>query len=212
MHALIVGILCFVTAISGVSLLAGCSLTGRHRLEASLRRHEARIRDLKQQLSDQQELLRDQENELQVLKQPVADSPFQSTTSSRSLESNVAWGAVHQLRIHALASGVLRSSEDQLTLNAIIQPIDRDREVIKVAGNLAIEVQRPGDTSFLAEKHMTPLESRSAWNNGVIARGFQVAVPLDPQSELNDRVLVTATLKLDGGRSFEATRLVRVPR
>ncbi len=212
MRVLIVGILCFIAAISGVSLLAGCSLTGRERLEASLRRHEASIRDLTQQLSDQQQLLCDQENELQVLQQPWIASPFHSTTSSRNLESVVAWGSVHQLRIHSLASGVLRSSDDELTLNAVIQPIDRDREVIKVAGELTIEVRRPGDASLLAEKHMTSLESRSAWNNGMIARGFQVAIPLDPHLQLNNRVLVTATLNLDGDRSFEATRLIRVPR
>ena len=199
------------TVTGGLSLVSGCSLNDRARLEARLRQHEVSIRDLKQQLVRQQRLLREQENELQVLKQPPSGLQIHTAASSITLESKLAWGSVDQLRIHALASGVLRSSDNELTLTAVVQPIDHDREAIKVAGELTIEVQRPGDTTLLAEKLMTSLESRGAWNNGMIARGFQVEIPLDPNLPPNSRVLVTATLVLDGDRSFEATRLLRVP-
>jgi hypothetical protein len=200
----------------GLSLLAGCSLTGQHRLEASLRQSETSIRQLEQELATAKRQLHDQEDELQALKTPTTESPFHSASSSRTLEAAVAWGAVNQLRVHSLASGILRADDGGLAVNLIVQPLDRDGEVVKVAGELTIQLQRPGKTTLLAETTVTPLESRSAWTNGIIARGFQVEMPLpkaaDTSLEPDSKVLVTATLNLGHDRQFQATHLVRVPK
>ncbi len=198
----------------GLSLLAGCSLTGQHKLEASLRESEISIRQLEQKLATAKQQLHDQEDELQALK--TIESPFHSASSSRTPETAVAWGAVNQLRIHSLTSGILRTDDGGLTVNLIVQPLDREGEVVKVAGALSIQLQRPGKTTLLTQTTVTPLESRSAWTNGMIARGFQVELPLPDAAgaslEPDGKVLATATLDLGHDRQFEATHLVRVPK
>jgi len=202
-----------LTVAVGLIFLAGCSLSGQHQLEANLRHNEASIRDLNQQLADAQQQLHDQEDELLALRQSTEDSPFHTTSSSRTLETAVAWGAVEKLQIHSLASGVLRTDDDQFTVNVIIQPLDGDGEVVKVAGELSIRLQQPGETSLLADTTVTSLESRSAWTNGIVARGFQIRLPLAGEFlESGGRILVTATLNLGPDRQFKATQLISVPR
>ena len=200
----------------GLSLLAGCSLTSQHKLEAGLRESEISIRQLELELETAKQQLHDQEAELQALK--TIESPFHSASSSSSKmpEAAVAWGAVNQLRIHSLTSGILRADDGGLTVNLIVQPLDRDGEVVKVAGELSIQLQRPGKTTLLTQTTVTPLESRSVWTNGMIARGFQVELPLpnaaDASLEPDDKVLATATLHLGYDRQFEAAQLIRVPK
>jgi len=196
-------------------LLTGCGLSARHRLEASLRENEASIRDLQQELASAQQQLRDQEDELGALKQPKGDSQFHTASSGRALETEIAWGAVDKIRIHSLTSGILRA-DNQLTMNIVVQPLDRDGEVVKVAGELLVQVQQPGQAALLAESSVSSLESRSAWSNGIIARGFQIEVPLPDSASVtlppDSKVLVTATLKLNAERSYQATELLQVPR
>lgn len=200
----------------GLSLLAGCSLTGQHKLEAGLRQSEISIRQLEQELATAKQQLHDQEDELQALKTSTIESPFHSASSSRTPEAAVAWGAVNQLRIHSLTSGILRTDDGGLMVNLIVQPLDRDGEVVKVAGELSIQLQRPGKTTLLTETTVTPLESRSAWTNGMIARGFQVELPLPNAADASlvpdGKVLATATLHLGHDRQFEAAHLIRVPK
>ena len=215
MRRLYVRIRTFVVA-SGLILLAGCSVTGRNQLESSLRQHEARMRNLEEQLAAAKNQLRDQEDELLVLRQPAATSVFQTTSSSRMPETAVAWGSVRKLRIHSLASGILRSVDNKIAVNIIIQPLDHDGEVVKVAGELSVRVQLPGETSLLTEVTVSSLESRSAWSNGFVARGFLVQIPLKSKTaaDLNpdSEILVTASLDLGGDRRFKATRLLFVPK
>jgi len=198
----------------GLSLLAGCGLTSQHKLEASLRQSENSIRQLQQELTKAKQKLHDQEAELQTLKS--IESPFHSASSSRTPEAAVAWGAVNQLRIHSLTSGILRTEDGDLKMNLIVQPLDRDGEVVKVAGELSIRLQRPGKTNLLTQTTVTPLESRGVWTNGMIARGFQVELTLpstaDASLEPDDKVLTTATLNLGHDRQFEAAHLIRVPK
>ncbi len=196
----------------GLLFPAGCSLSGQHQLEANLRQSEASIRDLQHQLADSKQLLRDQEDELLALRQSTDEPPFHTTSSSRTLETAVAWGAVEKLRIHSFASGILRTGDGQLAVNVIVQPLDRDGEIVKVAGELTIQLQQPGETTLLAETTITSLESRRAWTNGMIGRGFQIKLPLAGESlESGSQVLVTATLNLTPDRQFKATRLMPVP-
>jgi len=202
------------TTAGGILLLSGCSLAKRDQLEASLREGEASIRNLEQKLTVAERQLRDQESELQVLRNPVEGTSFHNVSSSRSLEAEVAWGSVEQIRVHALASGILKT-EAGMTVNVVIQPMDGDGEVLKVAGDLTLKVQSPGETTLLAEVSHTALESRSAWSNGIVARGFQLLVklPQEAAEQLppNAEVLVTATLRLNEAREFKATQLMRVP-
>lgn len=215
MRLLNVQILPFVIA-GGLILFAGCNLTGRDRLESSLRQHEAGIRELERQLATARKQLRDQEDELLALKQAENESSIHMASSSKTLETAVAWGSVRKLRIHSLASGVLRSADDKLVVNVMVQPLDGDGEVVKVAGELSVRLQLPGETSLLAENAVTSLESRSAWRNGFVARGFQMEIPLRQDAAVTPQpdteILVTATLNLGGDRRFTASELIRVPR
>ncbi len=202
------------TAIGGMLLLSGCSLARQDQLEASLRKSEASIRQLEQKLIVAERQLRDQESELQVLRESPDGSAFHNVSSARSLETEVAWGSVQEIRVHTLASGILKTTEG-FTVNAVIQPLDADGEVLKVAGELTLKVQSPGETSLMAEVSQTALESRSAWSNGLVARGFQfqIQLPLEAAEQLqsNDELLVTAALRLNESREFKATQLLRVP-
>lgn len=207
--------LILVTATSGMLLLSGCSLAKRDQIEAGLRKSEASIRHLEQKLAIAESQLLDQESELQVLRDTPDEAPFHRASSSRALEAEVAWGSVKQIRVHALASGVLRLESGGLKVNAVIQPLDSDGEVLKVAGDLDIKVQIPGETAFLAEIVHTALESRNAWSNGIVARGFQFQIELPQEAaeqlQPDAEVLVTANLRLDETREFKATQLMRVP-
>ena len=200
---------------AGVTLLPGCSLLPHDQLEANLRQSESSVRDLEQQLATAHDQLRDQEQEIQLLREPSADSPFRNASTSKALESELAWGAVSQLRIHSLASGILREEDGQLFVSAIVQPLDGDAEVLKVSGELQIQVQLPGKPELLADKSLSSLESRTAWSNGLVARGFQVRLPIaaDVAKQLDsaDEILVTATLSLAKDRQFQGTALLRMP-
>lgn len=195
-------------------LLAGCGVSNRHRLEASLRHNESSIRDLKQELASAKQQLRDQEDELGAIKQSSQDSQFHTASSGRALETQIAWGAVDKIRIHSLTSGILRT-DGELNINVVIQPLDRDGEVVKVAGDLLIQVQQPGKASLLAETTVSSLESRSVWSNGIVARGFQVEIPLPDSTsgalEPDQELLVTATLNLSKDRQYQATKLLKIP-
>lgn len=214
MRSLNSGILAW-TAAAGLLVSAGCTSTGRDRLESTLRRREAGIRELERQLAAAEKQLRDQENELLALQQVSGDSSFRMASSAATLETAAAWGSVRKLRIHTLASGILRTEDDELTVSVIVQPLDDDGEVVKVAGLLSLRLQLPGETSLLAETTVTTLESRSAWSSGLIARGFRIEIPLDEnaaeQSLPGREILATATLDLGDDRHFTTSRLLRVP-
>ncbi|MEO2031426.1 MAG: hypothetical protein ABGZ35_05020 [Planctomycetaceae bacterium] len=202
--------------VGGLILVAGCHLTGRDRLESSLRQHEAGIRALERQLATARKQLRDQEDELLALKQTKHESSIHMAASSKTLETAVAWGSIRKLRIHSLASGVLKSADDKLVVSVVVQPLDGDGEVVKVAGELSVRLQLPGETSLLAETAATSLESRSLWRSGLVTRGFQVEIPLEQDAgatpQPHGEILVTATLNLGGDRRFTTSKLVRVPR
>ena len=102
---------------------------GRDRLESSLRQHEAGIRALERQLATARKQLRDQEDELPALKQTKHESSIHMAASSKTLETAVAWGSIRKLRIHSLASGVLKSADDKLVVSVVVQPLDGDGEV-----------------------------------------------------------------------------------
>ncbi len=195
----------------GLTLLSGCSLSGQQQLESSLRQSQASVRDLKQQLAKANQLLNDQEAELQALKQSPEDSPFHSASSTRVLETDIAWGAVEQLRFPTLARGILREDDGTLTAHLVVQPLDQDGEVVKVAGELSIRLQQPGATTLLKEESLTMLECRRAWTTGIVARGFQIRMSLNEKTlETGDQVLVTATLNLGNDREFTATDLLSI--
>ncbi|MCH2200540.1 MAG: hypothetical protein MK102_01110 [Fuerstiella sp.] len=200
----------------GLFLIAGCSLSGQERLESILRQREASLRDLGQQLEAARKKLQDQEDELQALHQLKGESEFQMASSPRTLETAVAWGAVRELRIHSLTSGLVGSDNEQ-RVSITVQPLDRDGDVVKIAGELSVRLQLPGETSILAEAELTSLESRSAWNRGLLARGFRVEIPLKNTSpsfaslKPGSEIIVSATLNVDDDRRFSATHLLRVP-
>jgi hypothetical protein len=199
----------------GLFLIAGCSLSGQERLESTLRQREASLRDLGQQLKAAGKKLQDQEEELLALRQLKGESEFRMASSPQTLETAVAWGAIRELRIHSLTSGVVRS-DNELSVSIILQPLDRDGDIVKIAGELSVRLQLPGETSILAEAVLTSLESRSAWNTGFLARGFRVEIPLEnvPAASLkpDSEILVSATLNVGDDRRFSATHLLRVPK
>ena len=133
-----------LTVLSGLTVICGCSLSSQARLEASLRHNENKIRGLQQQLTSAKQQLRDQENELLALKQSPGGNRVHTASSSRAVETIVAWGVVTSLEIHSLTSGILGTPDGGRIVNLVLQPVDGNGEVVKVAGELEIRVQLPG--------------------------------------------------------------------
>lgn len=199
----------------GLLLIVGCSLSGQQRLESTLREREVSLRDLAQELEAAKKTLQNQEQELLALRQIKGDSEFQMASSSSTLETAVAWGSIKELRIHALTSGVV-GVDDELSVSIILQPLDGDGDVVKIAGELSVRLQLPGETSILAEAQLTSLESRSAWHTGLLVRGFRVEIPLEnvPAASLKpgSQIVASAILNVGDDRRFRATHLLHVPK
>ncbi|WP_310820549.1 hypothetical protein [Stratiformator vulcanicus] len=121
---------------------------------------------------------------------------------------------VEEISISKMLSGGLdtddRPGDDVLIVH--LAPLDADGELIKLPGDVEIEMLDPlssrsdrtiGQWSFTAE------ESREFWQNGLIAAGFTLRLPWQgiPQS---DTVVINARFRSADGREFRTTETIQV--
>lgn len=207
-------------------MAVGCQSQKQHlALERQMRDREATIRSLEQQLTHSEKLLADQDQELVALRDNQQDSaagpvrPASSGTAVASTEeTQVAWGSVKSLRIHTLTSGLMPASgQDGRRMNVVLQPLDDDGELVKVAGQLQIylaTVQPDGKTVPLAEKNYSLTDSRRLWSRGLVSSGFHAQLPISAEdwqtAAGTDQLLVTATLQLGPDRVFKTSELLPV--
>ncbi|MEZ6130099.1 MAG: hypothetical protein R3C59_15550 [Planctomycetaceae bacterium] len=207
-----------------VMITAGCRSDAQHvAVENQLRAQEADLRRLRSKVTETEQLLADQDQELQALRQNRGERPAsvfseagQTTVVSAAAEVQVAWGSVTSLRIHELTSGLTPAVDDaEREMNVVLQPLDEDSELVKVAGDLEVHVsavQDNGQTVELASRSYSITDSRRLWTRGLVSSGFHVQLPIpaaDIQKIASDgQILVAATLRLGPERSFSTSTLL----
>lgn len=224
-----------------LSLVCGCAADSRQTVvEQQLRIQEDRIRDLDQELTEARQKLADQDLELSALREQAAPGATISFASGSrtdfAAEEYVAWGRVTSVEIHELTCGVVSQPDGRWALQFILQPLDDNLDVVKVAGEIRVDVSLPtaaeaafsrpaGDgadsatsdqpSSRVVTQSISLTESRDRWASGLVASGFYLTVPLPADFETDNplRILkVNATLDLGGGRIYsDSHEVVRQP-
>ena len=205
----------------GLLCLAGCRSTSpQETVEAESRRQSQRIRDLEARLAETERLLADQDQELQALRQSgrpdivqVGYTGDSNSTRGTSPESLADWSGVSSVRIHRLTSGV--SAEDRPRFHLVLQPLDGDRELRKVAGEIDVSITLlPAGQSpvALAAQTVSITDSRRAWTRGLVSSGFHLDVPLDEavwrrMSADGCRLAVSASLNLGQDRVYTTSEV-----
>lgn len=215
-----------VCLLSLLIFAVGCQSQPKHAaLERQMREREGKIRNLEQQLANSEKLLADQDQELAALRDSSARDASDSIHAvshakvvSGPEETQVAWGSVDSLKIHTLTSGLMpASTQPGRLMNVVLQPLDDEGELVKVAGQLQVHVaavQPDGRTVVLASEDYSITDSRRLWSRGLVSSGFhvQLNIPAEDWQQLTDtdQLLVTATLKLGGDRIFKTSELLPV--
>jgi len=213
-------ILCLTAGVS----LPGCQSTApQETVEAESRRQSQRITELENRLAESERLLADQDRELQALRSRPSDGVVQvgfvgdqQSPGSEGMAPEVMadWAGVSGLRIHRLTSGLNR---DRTAFHLVLQPLDSDQELRKVAGRIEVSVTllEPGQPPVgLATHSLSLTDSRRAWVRGLVSSGFQLDVPLDksqwPARVDNARLAVAASLDLGTDRVYSASEIFDV--
>ena len=142
---------------------------------------------------------------------PQAESDSPVMQASASSEVQAAWASVASIQIHPLLSGLL-IDDSEPTVNLIVQPLDSDGEVVKVAGELTItiaSVDSSGESQRLTRQQFTISDSRSLWSRSLVASGFHLKITLPEAPETLTELLATVELNLGVDRSYTDSQLLR---
>ncbi|MCR9198502.1 MAG: hypothetical protein NXI04_07665 [Planctomycetaceae bacterium] len=217
--------LSLILCLTVVGSLTGCQSTApQETVEAESRRQSQRITELENRLAESERLLADQDRELQALRSRpadgvvqvgfVGDSPETHMSSGMAPEVMADWAGVSGLRIHRLTSGL---SKDHSAFHLVLQPLDSDQELRKVAGRIEVSVTllEPGQPPVgLATYSLSLTDSRRTWVRGLVSSGFQLDVPLDksqwPARPGDARLAVAASLDLGTDRVYSASEIFDV--
>jgi uncharacterized coiled-coil protein SlyX len=200
-------------------------------VEQQLRAQEDRIRELDQQLADARQKLTDQDLELSALRDRPSGSSISLASNSQSfdtVEERVAWGRVTSVQIHELTCGVVPQADGANAVQLILQPLDDNLDVVKVAGEIEVtatlkqsahskqtvagdtDASTPDSETQRATDHLTQdlvtsrtiglTERRDRWARGLVASGCYLTVPL-PDEVVADKARQTIELsaKIDLG-------------
>ena len=196
-------------------LFSGCA--GEHErivLEKKLRSQESRIRDLEQEARRTEQLLADQDKELAAARSPHTANRTPDgniKTISATTESAAAWGSVTAVAIHRLTSGLVSDSE-RTEINVVIQPLDDDGELVKVAGQLKVTaavVNSDGAPTVVAVREITMTESRKLWTRTLVSSGFHVQLTASDAIQPDTNVVLSAVLSLGQGRTFSTSEVIQ---
>ncbi len=212
----------FTLIICAAGLQSGCQLNSRQAaVEEESRQQASTIRDLQNKVEQTEELLAKQDREIEALRNPEP-SPFATVSASRintvsaTEETQVNWGSVTSVQIHRLTSGIVPGdSAAGRILNVVLQPMDEDAELVKLAGELTLNVaivSVDGSSRQIANKSWSITDSRRRWTRGLVSSGFHLQLPLPKLAETETggevlKLLVTAGLDLGGDRTFSTSEL-----
>jgi len=219
-------IICLIAA-------AGCAMDGEQQtVETELRDKESTIRHLEKRVTESEQLLADQDREIETLRS-AADTTRATTVAkvggksstgfsnvSATTEAETAWGSVHSVRIHKLTTGVVKDPGGEThSLNVVLQPLDEDNELVKVAATLTLTastISADGTPNPLVTKTFDLTESRRLWSRGLVSSGFHIQTPLSDdkmaslQSDAAGKLLVHAKMELSPERVYTTSELILV--
>ena len=118
------------------------------------------------------------------------------------------------LRVNKLLTGGLNEDGQpgDEVVHLMLEPIDADGHVLKLPGEVQIEVTdpaAPAGTRQLGQWRFSDAEAREAWHSSLFASGLKFRLPLSHPTR-NGTVVVFARLKTADGRQFDATETVRL--
>ena len=113
--------------------------------------------------------------------------------------------------IHRLTSGLVSDSE-RTEINVVIQPLDDDGELVKVAGQLKVTaavVNSDGAPTVVAVREITMTESRKLWTRTLVSSGFHVQLTASDAIQPDTNVVLSAVLSLGQGRTFSTSEVIQ---
>ncbi|WP_437202767.1 hypothetical protein [Planctomicrobium sp. SH664] len=188
---------------------SGCASRGNVEvLEAQLRSQESVIHHFEREVERLQAELATSRREIDIVRSEVALAGHAVTEeTSRSLARVVG------LEFNTLLTAAQDrdgSGADE-RLYAVVYPHDNDGEIVKLSGELEVELldlSRSGQKT-IGHWSFSTEETRRLWHAGFLISGYELDLPWE-QPPSGSKVLLLARLKTPDGRSFEATHTVKV--
>ena len=199
--------------------IVGCAADReRVALESELRSRESRIRELEKNLAESDSLIKDQDAELTALRN--AENPENGiatvnfVSAATPAESLAAWGSVRGIQIHRLTSGIVPAEgTDSSTINVVIQPVDEDGDLVKVAGQLRVtaNLSQNGESGRqIAAIEYDLTGCRRIWNQGLVSSGLHATLRSTEPISSDAAIEITAVLNLGADRSFKTTEVLEM--
>lgn len=207
-----------ITLCAGTALISGCQSGSKQAaIEVESRNQSQTIRELESKVTEAERLLAQQDRELKALRDNKSnDIVTISATRPHAVADEMLanWGGVSAVEIHRLTSG-LSAVGVPPAMHVVLQPVDSDREVIKVAGEITVTaslVDAEGVPQTVGSLELSITDSRKAWNSGLVSSGFSIDLPLkqevwDAVKNNGRQVVVTASLDLGPSRTYSATEV-----
>jgi len=191
--------------------LFGCASRGHVGvLESQLRVQEDQIHGLEQRLSTAQSDLETARHESQQLRNQLAQRGHMSASPEHFRSEFRAVGIAFN---SYLTSGIDRDGipGDEM-LSVMVYPHDDQGGLVKLAGDIEIRVldlNAPSDSQTIGQWQFTPVQTRDAWQSGVLSAGFLFELPWQ-HPPVSDELTLHVVFKSSDGRSWDATRQIQV--
>lgn len=207
-----------ITFCAGTALFSGCQSGSKQAaIEIESRNLSQTIRELESKVAEAERLLAQQDRELKALRDNKSNDivTVSATRPQATPDEMLAnWGGVSAVEIHRLTSG-LSATGVPPGIHVVLQPVDSDREVIKVAGEITLTaslVNDEGVPQSVGSLELSITDSRKAWNSGLVSSGFSIDLPLKQEvwnavKNNGRQLVVTASLDLGASRAYSATEV-----
>jgi hypothetical protein len=184
---------------------SGCVSRGNTELlEANLRQHQDRIASYERQVSSLREELVAARSESDQLRRELVALGKDGRQEATEPLSRVAG-----IQFNSMMTGG-RDSDGEPghdVITAILAPHDRDGDLVKLGGELEIEVldlTRPAEQQRIGNWKYSADQARELWHSGFLASGFQVDLPVGSAPKSGEVILHGRLLTADG-RQFDTT-------
>jgi hypothetical protein len=196
--------------VSGAALVSGCITRGDvEMLEANLRQQQDIAAGYQSQLGEVREELQIARDEVDQLRSQLAAA---GTATPQEVTEPLA--RVVGVQFNAMMTGG-RDDDGKAgpeTLTAVLSPHDQDGDLVKLSGDLEVELldlARSGEEQRIGHWSFTARESRDLWHSGFIASGYQFDLPLKTTPRSGEAVL-HGRLTTSDGRQFDTSMPVNL--
>ncbi|HVJ68756.1 MAG TPA: hypothetical protein VM510_12270 [Caulifigura sp.] len=186
-------------------LVSGCAGRGSTELlEADLRQHQDRIAAYERQVSKLHDELVAARAETDHLRRELLAMGKEGRQEATEPLSKVAG-----IQFNSMMTGGRDSdgSPGHDVITAVLAPHDKDGDLVKLGGNLEIEVldlTRPASEQRVGQWKYSPEQARALWHSGFLASGFQVDLPIGSVPKTGE-VILHGRLMTTDGRQFDTT-------